>query len=51
MSYPDVFKNKVNESITLFGSTDVNLTASISIAYFPMHGETSKALINLIETC
>jgi diguanylate cyclase (GGDEF)-like protein len=42
-------QEQVNESITLFGSTDVNLTASISIAYFPMHGETSKALINSLK--
>lgn len=42
-------QEQINESITLFGSTEINLTASISIAYFPMHGETTKQLINSLK--
>lgn len=42
-------QEQINESITLFGSTDVNLTASISIAHFPMHGETVKQLMNSLK--
>lgn len=42
-------QEQINESITLFGSTDVNLTASLSIAYFPMHGESSKALLSSLK--
>ncbi|MDY0210039.1 MAG: bifunctional diguanylate cyclase/phosphodiesterase [Acholeplasma sp.] len=42
-------QEQINESITLFGSTEVNLTAAISIAYFPMHGENTKQLMNSLK--
>lgn len=42
-------QEQINDSITLFGTTDVNLTSSISIAYYPMHGENTKSLLNSLR--
>ena len=42
-------KHAITRPIRLYGDTEVNLTASIAIAFYPVHGETLKDLLNSLQ--
>ncbi len=43
------FKVVISRSIKLFGDTTINATASIAIAFYPVHGNTLKDLLNSLK--
>jgi diguanylate cyclase (GGDEF)-like protein len=42
-------KNAIGKQIKLFGDTQINATASIAIAFYPVHGGTLKDLLNSLQ--
>ncbi len=42
-------KAAINRPIKLFGDTQINATASIAIAFYPIHGQTLKDLLNSLQ--
>jgi diguanylate cyclase (GGDEF)-like protein len=44
-------KKVIEKPIKLFGDTEVKVTSSIGIAFYPMHGENFKELNRILKNC
>ncbi len=49
LNYARKLNEAINESIDLFGETNINLTASIALCYYPIHGNSIKSMLNSLK--
>ncbi|MDL2292827.1 GGDEF domain-containing phosphodiesterase [Acholeplasma sp. OttesenSCG-928-E16] len=49
LSLTNKIKEAISEPITIFEDTEISLTASIGIGFYPIHGETLKDLLKSLK--
>ncbi|HKL61690.1 MAG TPA: EAL domain-containing protein, partial [Acholeplasma sp.] len=49
LNYARKLNEAITESIDLFGETNLNITASVALCYYPIHGNNIKQMLNSLK--